>query len=98
MKRDHSHRPMSAFSRPLNARTRTLVWTCSVCGIQDVWRETWEYLGSLSCHKCGIEPAIDAVICSEACKRKYEAQSPAAREAGHSHADPLVNDGEIHKP
>jgi hypothetical protein len=48
-------------------------WICSGCGRVDMWGETWSYFGAIGCRKCGQEPVIDFVACSEACRLKHEA-------------------------
>lgn len=48
-------------------------WICSGCGKVGAWNDKWSYFGAIGCRKCGQEPVIDFVACSEACRRKHEA-------------------------
>lgn len=48
-------------------------WICSGCGKVGKWGETWTYFGAIGCRKCGQEPVIHFVACSESCRLKYEA-------------------------
>lgn len=51
-------------------------WRCSGCGKVERWSEEWSYYGAIGCTKCGCEPVIDFVACSEACRAKF---SPDAK-------------------
>jgi hypothetical protein len=46
-------------------------WICSGCGKVDVWRDSWQYFGALGCRRCGQEPVIDFVTCSDACRDAF---------------------------
>ncbi len=48
-------------------------WVCSGCGRVGLWNNAWSYFGAIGCRKCGQEPVIDFVACSESCRRKHEA-------------------------
>jgi hypothetical protein len=48
-------------------------WICSGCGKVGAWNDNWSYFGAIGCRKCGQEPVIDFVACSEACRVKHEA-------------------------
>jgi hypothetical protein len=43
------------------------IHTCSVCGLQDVWGETWQWYGSYNDIDDG-NPITK--VCSEACRRE----------------------------
>jgi hypothetical protein len=51
-------------------------WRCTECGRTGKWGDGWEYFGAFGCRKCGDEPAIEAVTCSEACRQKFDAAIP----------------------
>jgi hypothetical protein len=42
-------------------------WICSGCGKVGAWNDNWSYFGAIGCRKCGQEPVIEFVACSEAC-------------------------------
>ena len=44
-------------------------WICSACDKIDSWSYLWSYYGQLFCQKCGCEPAIELVACSDECRR-----------------------------
>lgn len=48
-------------------------WICSGCGKVGVWDDGWSYFGALGCLKCGLEPVIHFVACSEVCRLQHEA-------------------------
>lgn len=66
------HTPMSAFKAGG-------LWKCSGCGVEARWGESWSYHGALGCHKCGQEPVIDFVACSEACAAKHQSDASDLR-------------------
>lgn len=43
-------------------------WICSVCKRRFEWGEESGYFGLAECAKCGLT-AVDAVVCSENCKK-----------------------------
>ena len=47
-------------------------WRCTECGHIGKWSEGFEYFGAIGCRKCGDEPAIEAVTCSDACRQKFD--------------------------
>ena len=49
-------------------------WICSACDKIDSWSYLWSYYGQLFCKKCGCEPAIDYVACSDDCRRLLESK------------------------
>ncbi len=62
-------------------------WKCSCCGHVSVWRDSWSSLSSIGCRKCQREPAIEAVTCSDVCRKSYEylqakdaASAPSSKE------------------
>lgn len=65
-KRRCGHEPMKAF------RVGEQDWRCSHCGLIGRWGPTWMYYGCLLCRKCGCEPAIEFVACSEKCADALE--------------------------
>ena len=58
------HRPMSAFKNGAH-------WRCSGCGTVAAWSDTWSRFGAIACHKCGQEPVIEFVACSDTCRAQY---------------------------
>ena len=62
------HKSAAAFSVVTHAGIR--LWTCSSCGKQASWGPSWGYFGAAGCRKCGAEPAIEWVSCSEECAQK----------------------------
>ena len=64
-KLSHTHRGIEAFKVGEE-------WRCSGCGTLGRWSDDWSYYGALGCRKCNIEPAIDFVACSEACRAKFD--------------------------
>lgn len=42
-------------------------WVCSGCGKTSAWGDSWGYYGAIGCRKCGQEPIIEYVACSDAC-------------------------------
>jgi hypothetical protein len=61
------HHGIGHFSRIVPGGSARL-WTCSICGVEKPWTETWSYFGMISCRWCGCEPAIEVVTCSDACR------------------------------
>lgn len=59
------HPPMATFIA-FQGKQGARVWRCSVCGTEDVWRDSWGYYGSLECLVCGWA-GMQAVFCSDAC-------------------------------
>lgn len=51
-------------------------WRCSVCGGIGMWTDSWSSFGAIGCRKCGAEPAIEAVVCSDKCKDELDASMP----------------------
>lgn len=46
-------------------------WICSGCGKVSKWTDEWEWIGQIGCRKCGQEPVVTFVACSEACRKKH---------------------------
>lgn len=75
VKRQCRHGLMSEFKVTLHE------WRCSNCGYEGVWNNNWSYFGALSCRKCGCEPAIEFVVCSDKCRRALVAKEPEVTDA-----------------
>ena len=69
------HPPMSAFIA-FQGKNGAQVWRCSHCGKEDVWRDGWEYFGTLECRVCW-KAGVEAVTCSDACRMAYKPSDPA---------------------
>lgn len=71
-------------------------WICSACGKIGKWGPTWGYYGALGCRKCGQEPVIEFVACSDACMKlqsdgkRHEAASVLQGEINQIDADMRV--------
>ena len=69
------HPPMSKFVA-FQGKRGAKVWRCSHCGKEDVWRDGWEYFGTLECRVCSRE-GVEAVVCSDACRAAYKPSEPS---------------------
>ena len=68
------HPPMSDFIA-FRGKGGAKVWRCSHCGKEDVWRDGWQYWGSIECRACWA-PEVFAVMCSDACAKAYKPTHP----------------------
>lgn len=64
-----NHPPMSSFIA-FKGKNGATVWRCSHCGKEDVWRDGWEYFGSMEC-RCG-NAGVYGVTCSDTCRAAWK--------------------------
>jgi len=68
------HPPMRTFIA-FQGKNGAKVWRCSHCGKEDVWREGWNYFGSIECRIC-MTAGMEAVFCSDGCAKDFTPSDP----------------------